>query len=357
MRPKLVALVGVLLLLSVTGCATPAPSPSSGTRSVPSASKTPPPTGIAVSSTGASPPPTLAAVMVPWNAAGVRTGTDAAPPAPSTPAPTKVPGCDDATFLLLPTSARTAPTTSQGGLTTFVLQFTGTTSCSMNPVFFGITMTAADGTILPIDSMPAGPPHPSIVIRPHQLVFGSISWTVNQGRPHPAQLAFNIGDIPSSTPPISISVADVSVPPQPRRPSPQSSGQSTAYGLLTSAADAATLATLTAAVTAPAAVRTSATLLYSVTLTNSTNTTVPLTGCPQFVEQLTVVPLKTSTTVGARGPLNCAQLPPALTARSSVTMQMQLDTAGQVLGPGWLTRQLLEHGHVATAVTTPVLVH
>ncbi len=109
--------------------------------------------------------------------------------------------------------------------------------------------------------------------------------------------------------------------------------------------------------TAPAVVRTFSTLSYTVTLTNPTNTTVPLTSCPQFVEQLTVVPLKTSTTVGARGPLNCAHLPLALTAGSSVTMQMQLDTAGQVRGPGWLTWQLLEHGHAATAVTTPVLVH
>lgn len=355
MRSKLVALVGVLLLLSVNECATPSPSPSSGTRSVSSASKAPPPTGIAVSSTGASPTPTLAPVL--WNAAGVRTFTDAPPPAPSTPAPTNVPGCDGAEFLLLPTSARTAPTTSQGGLTTFVLQFTGTTSCSINPAFFGITMTAADGTTVPIDSTPAGPAHLSIVIRPHQLVFGSISWTVNQGSPHPTQLTFNLGDTPSSTPPISISVTDVTVPPPPHTPSPQSSGQSTAYGMLTSAADPATLSTLTGAVTSPAAVRTSATMLYTVTLTNFTNTTVPLTGCPQFVEQLTVVPLKASTTTGARGPLNCAHLPKALTAGSSVTMQMQLNTAGQVLGPGWLTWQLRERGHAATAVTAPVLVH
>ncbi len=68
------------------------------------------------------------------------------------------------------------------------------------------------------------------------------------------------------------------------------------------------------------------------------------------------MPLKTPTTVGARGPLNCSHLPQAITANSSVTMQMQLDTAGQIAGQGGLTWQLLDHGHQATAVTTPVTV-
>jgi hypothetical protein len=321
-RPKLVVLVGVLLL-SAAGCARSAPSPPSATPSLPSAS-TPSPTGIAVSSTPASPAPTLAAEVVPWNPAGVRAVTQTAPAARSTPAPTNPPGCDGAELRLLPASARTAPTI-EGWLTTFVLQFTGSSPCSMNPGYFGVTVTAADGATLPIDTMPTGAGSSSLMlIRPHQLVFGSIRWAVNPGRPHPhpTQLIFNIGDSPSAAQSISISVADVSIPPHPSSPSPQSAWGSTAYGLMTSAADPATLATLTAAVTAPATVRASSTLLYAVTVTNPTNTTVPLTGCPQFVEQLTVVPLKTAITVGARGPLNCAYLPPAVTANSSVTMKM-----------------------------------
>ncbi len=239
--------------------------------------------------------------------------------------------------------------------TTFVVQFTGSAPCSTNPGLLGVTMTAADGTILPIDTMPAGPGHPPLRIGPHQLVFGSVQWAVKPGRPQPTHLKFALGDSPSVRP-ISISVADVSIPPHASSPDPQNAWQSTAYGQLNSAADPATLATLTATVTAPATVHVPSTLLYAVTLTNPTNTTVPLTGCPQFGEQLSVVPLKTPTTVGARGPLNCSHLPHAITANSSVTMQMQLDTAGQVAGPGRLTWQLLDRGHEATAGTTFVTV-
>lgn len=352
-RPKLIVLVGVVLLMSAAGCATPAPLLPSVSPSAPSANMSPSPTGIARSSTPASPTPTLAAV-VPWNPAGVRSVTEIMPAAQSIPAPTNLPGCDGAKFRLLPTSARTAPILQEWS-TTFVLAFTGSSPCSTNRGFFGVTMTAADGSTLPIDTMPAGPAHPLLVIRPHQLVFGSITWAVNQGRRHPTHLTFDIGDTPSPQP-IDIPVADVSIPPHPTSPSPRNTGGSTAYGLLTFAADPGVLATLTVAVTAPATVRASSTLLYAVTLTNPTNTTVPLTGCPQFVEQLSVVPLKTPTTVGARGPLNCAHLPPTITANTSVTMQMQLDTAGQVPGPGGLTWQLLDHGHEATAGTTLVTV-
>ncbi|MET3808799.1 hypothetical protein ABIB25_005829 [Nakamurella sp. UYEF19] len=172
----------------------------------------------------------------------------------------------------------------------------------------------------------------------------------------PARLGFAFGDTPSVRP-ISISVADVSIPAHSGSHTPQNAWQSTVYGLLTSAVDPGTLATLTAKVVAPATVRVPDSLRYTVTLTNTTNTTVPLTGCPQFAEQLSVVPVKLPTTIGARGPLNCSDLPPAIPANSSVTMQMQLDTAGQIAGQGGLTWQLLDHGgREVTAAVAPIAV-
>jgi len=352
MHPKLIVLVGVVLLMSAAGCATSAPLPPSVSPSATSANLTPSSTAIARTSTPASPAPTSTAAE-PWNPAGVRSVTDLAP-ADAPPAPANLLGCDGAEFRLLPHSARTTSTNGGYLTTTFVLQFTGSAPCSMSSELPGVNMTAADGTILPIDSLPAGPGSSLMRIGPHQLVFGSIWWAPKQGRPHPAHLTFTLRDHPPA--PISIPVADVSIPPHPTNRSPQNAWQSTAYGRLTFAADPATLATLTATVMAPATVHVPSTLLYAVTLTNPTNTTVPLTGCPQFGEQLSVVPLKTPTTVGARGPLNCSHLPRAITANSSVTMQMQLDTAGQVAGPGRLTWQLLDRGHEATAGTTFVTV-
>jgi hypothetical protein len=347
------ALVGALLLLTAAGCAAPAPRSSAvSTNSTPATSTTS--STRATGSLLVTPPTTSTAVTVPWNGAGVRSVADLAPPATSPPAPSG-PGDCTGGFQLLPRSPRTTSPSGGNSTTTFVVQYNGSAPCSTNPGFFGVTMTAADGTTLPIDSMPAGPYHPPLRIGPHQLVFGSIQWAVAPGRPQPTHLTFTLGDTPSVRS-ISIPVADVSRPPQSSSPAPQNAGQATAYGLLTSAAAPATLATLTAAMATPATVHVPSTLLYVVTLINTTNTAVPLVGCPQFAEQLSVVPLKTPTTVGAAGSLNCSRLPRAIIANSSVTMLMKLDTVGQVAGPGRLTWQLLDHGHKATAVMTAVTV-
>jgi len=353
-RANLVALVGVLLLMTAAGCAAPAPLPSAMSTSVPTATGTPSSTRFA-SSTSVAPPATSTAVPVPWNPAGVRSVVDLVPAAALQPASANLPQCGGSEFTLLPSSARTT-STSGGFLTTgFVVQFTGSAPCWSNAGLFGVNMTAADGTIVPIDTMPAGPGHLPLRIGPHQFVFGSVQWAVKPGRPQPTHLTFALGDTPSGRS-ISIAVADVSIPSHSSTPAPENDWQSSAYGLLTSAVDPATLATLTATMTAPATVRVPSTLRYTVTLTNTTTTTVPLTGCPQFGEQLSVVPVKFPTIIGGRGPLNCSDLPRAITANSSVTMQMQLDTTGEIAGPGGLTWQLLDHGYAATEVVTPVTV-
>ena len=345
------ALVCMVLLMTSAGCAAPAPLPSAASTSALPASSTTSPTPTATS-IDATPPTT--AVPIPWNPAGVRSAADLAQAASSPPAPVSPSGCTGE-FRPLSNSPRTTTTSGGYSTTTFVVQYNGSTSCSTNPGFFGVNMTAADGTIVPIDTMPAGPAHPPIRINPHQFVSGSVEWAVAPGRPQPTHLTFALGDAPSVRL-ISISVADVRIPPHSSSHDPQNAWQSIAYGLLTSAADPATLATLTATVSAPATATVPSTLRYTVTLTNTTDTTVPLVGCLQFSEQLSVVPLKYPTTVGARGPLNCARLPHAITADSSVTMQMQLDTAGQVAGPGGLTWQLLDHGHEVTEGMTPLTV-
>lgn len=344
--------MGALLLMTAAGCAAPAPLPFAVSTSAAPATRTPSSTRPA-GSTGVTPPAT--AVPVPWNPAGVRSVADLVPPAAPSPAPGNLPQCSGGEFRLLPRSAQTTSTSGGYMTTTFVVQFTGSAAPCSSSGLSGLTMISADGTIVPIDSVPSVPAHPLLELRAHQLVFGSIWWAAKPQRPRPTHLTFTLGDTPAGRP-ISISVADARIPPHSSTHSPQNAWQSTAYGLLTSAADPATLATLTATVTAPAAVRVPSSLRYTVTLTNPTDTTVPLTGCPQFGEQLSVVPVKIATSVGARGPLNCAHLPRAITANSSVTMQIQLDTAGLIAGHGALAWQLLDHGHEATAASTPVTV-
>lgn len=344
---KLTVLVGALLL-SAAGCATAATLPlGSAQVSVTSARSVP--------TSAASTVPTLPAV-VPLNQASmtVDNGSISLPPSPTAPANT--PGCDGRDFQLLPASAATEPTADQWLRTTFVLRFNGASSCAAGPGIFGVSMTAADGTSLPIDAIPAGGGGWSpLPVHPRQLLMGALDWAVTQGNRHPTELTFYIGD--TTAHPINVSVADVTIPPHPVNPDPTSPWRSTAYGQMTSAADPASLATLTVAISVADTVLVPATLSYTVTLANPTDVAVPLTGCPQFAEQLSVVPQKTPIIVGARGPLNCSHLPPALGANSSVTLQMQLHTAGEVPGPGQLTWQLLDHGKTATTATAFVTVH
>lgn len=267
----------------------------------------------------------------------------------SPPAPTNLRQCGGGQFELLPDSGRTTSTSGGYLATTFVMQFTGSAACSMEPGFFGVDMIAADGSKLPIDTMPAGPAHEPLRVGAHQLVFGVVSWSVAPGRALPTHLTFTLGNN-SSVLPASIPVADVKIPAHSSDHSPENAWQSTAYGLLTSVADAGSLASLTATIMAPATVRAPSVLRYTVTLTNPTTTSVPLVGCPQFDEQLSVVPLKTPITVGAHGPLNCSMMPRAISAGSSVTMQMELDSKGEIAGDGGLTWQVSDsENHTVSA--------
>lgn len=202
-----------------------------------------------MSSTSVTPPAASTAVPVPWNPAAVQSGADPVPAAEPPIAPANLDQCGGPGFRLLPNSPQSTSTSGGYMTTTFVLQFIGSAPCSINPGFFGVDMAAADGTNVPIDAMPAGPAHRPLEVRPQQFVFGSKEWTVKPGLPHPSRLTFVLGDTPSR--PLTLSVADVPIPPHSSTPSPENAWHSTAYELLTSSADPASLATLTATATAP----------------------------------------------------------------------------------------------------------
>ena len=349
MRTILAVLIGAALLMA-TGCAAPEPAPTAVGTAALMTSTAPSSTRMPVS---AKVPPSASstAVTVPWNSAGVRSVDGESQAAVRPPLPTNLPPCAGSDFSLLPSSGRTTSNSSGFSTTTFVVRFGGRTACSMSSGIFIVTLTAADGTVVPVDSGSTGPMRAPLRIGPGQMVFGDIDWSVRTGRPHPTQLTFDLGD-PPSVGSISVPVADVRTPLQPTDPSPENAGQTTASGVLTSAADPATVATLTTAVTAPATVKRHSKLLYEVTLTNVTDTAVSLSKCPQFVEELTVKTPDSLISAGERGPLNCAHLPPTVAAHSSVTLQMELDTARLVPGPGQLTWYLLDHGQGAMAPVT-----
>lgn len=133
----------------------------------------------------------------------------------------------------------------------------------------------------------------------------------------------------NTTSDLRVPLASVTIPAHPRNPSNQGPWRSTAIGSIEAVTDAGTLASLTATVTAPTTIINGDVLRYTVTLTNPTATAVTLADCPDFVERLDVTPLKTATTVGFRGPLNCAQAPKTVGAGQTVSFGFELATAGE----------------------------
>lgn len=155
----------------------------------------------------------------------------------------------------------------------------------------------------------------------------------------------------NATSDLRVPLGSVTIPPHPRNPSNEGPWRSTAIGSIEAVTDAGTLASLTATVTAPATITDGDVLRYTVTLTNPTDMAVTLADCPAFVERLDVIPLKTATTVGFRGPLNCAQAPKTVGAGQTVRFHFELPTAGEIPGPGRLTWQLLAENFAASTAT------
>jgi hypothetical protein len=236
--------------------------------------------------------------------------------------------------------------------TNFVLRSIAADPCSLGYGFVDIELFSAAGTALPIDFAPSGGGSiagSELFARPGQLISGTATWAVYQGRaPRPARLVINPdGLAASANDPLSASLAAVTIPPHPVDPSNIGPWRATAYGTFDHVTTPGTLASLTAIVSAPGTIVIGTILRYSLTLTNPTNTAVPLTPCPDFVQRIDVVPLKSATTVQVRGPLNCPPAPKTLAPGESVTFDYQLDTSGEVPGPGTLTWQLVDGSSAA----------
>jgi hypothetical protein len=284
---------------------------------------------------------------IPWNGSGVYPDTGIYRAATRAVAPAGLRLCANADLRV--ESAHTSANDSGNGwlTTTFVLRSVAADPCSLGYGFGDIELFAADGTALPIDAIPSGGAAiagSALFARPGQLISGTATWAVYEGRaPRPTRLVINL-DRPaaSADDPLSVSVAAVTIPPHPEDPSNIGPWRATSYGEFDQVVDPGTLASLTVAVSAPTTIVIGTNVRYSVTLTNPTSTAVPLTPCPDFAQRIDVVPLKVATTVEYRGPLNCAPAPTTLAPGDSVTFDYQLDTSGEVPGPGTLTWQLVD---------------
>lgn len=296
-------------------------------------------------------------MRVPWNAATVRPDTTVSPVAPQVAAPDGLRRCTNADVRL--ESVRTDPTADGDGwlITTFVLRSVTSTDCSIPNGLVVAELVDDAGAALPVDSIPSGPaPSPyAFLVRPGQLIYGDARWAVYAGRaPRPARLVIYVywrGDVANEG--LSVSVTEIAIPAHPRQPSNRGPWRATSYGSIRSVTHPGSLASLTATVSAPATIVVGAVLRYSVTLTNPTTTAVPFSPCPDFIQRLDVIPSKHATTVGFRGTLNCGQAPNTISPGESVTFDYELDTTGQIPGPGRLTWNLLD-GQTA-AITAPTM--
>lgn len=305
--------------------------------------------------------PSSTPVVVPWSPAGLRADTTTLRPPAKIGAPNGMRPCSDTDFVLVSGKTDLAPSGDGWLTTTFVLSSVGPTPCAISNKFVDVALLASTGTPLPTDAIPSGGPAvPSMLsVRPGQLVTGRASWAVYEGRaPRPARLVINPSGQTStrSSSALSVSLAGVTIPPEPRTPSNLGPWRSTAYGSVDTVTDPGTLGSLGATVTAPPSVALGAVLRYRVTLTNPTATAVTLATCPDFVEQLDVIPAKTPTTVGFRGPLNCAPAPKAIGAGEAVIFELELATAGEVPGPGSLTWSLVAGDTTLLTATTRLTV-
>jgi hypothetical protein len=292
---------------------------------------------------------------IPWNASGVHRDTGTYRAAARAVAPAGLRRCTNAD-LQVESAHTSAHASGDGWLSTnFVLRSIAADACSLGYGFVDIELFSAAGTALPIDFAPSGGGSiagSEFFARPGQLISGTATWAVYESRaPRPTRLVINPGGLAASAnDPLSVSLTAVTIPPHPGDPSNLGAWRATSYGSFDHVTTPGTLASLSAMVSAPGTIMVGTILRYSLTLTNPSNTAVPLTPCPDFVQRIDVVPLKIATTVQFRGPLNCPPAPKTLSPGESVTFDYQLDTSGEVRGPGTLTWQLLD-GSTA-AVTT-----
>lgn len=310
------------------------------------------------SSVGISSPQHSNVPVVPWSSAGVRADTTAISPSAKIAAADGLRRCVDTDFSLVSSKTHSAASDDGRLTTSFVLHSVASTTCAISNGSVIVVLVTSAGVELPHDLMPQGPgpAHPrTLAVAPGQLVSGNATWAVYEERaPRPTQLVINISGQSNRIGDLSVPLDSVTIPPHPRYlPNPW---RSTAYGFVEAVTTPGTLASLTATVTAPTNVTNGDVLRYAITLTNRTATAVTFPGCPDFVERLDVVPVKVATTVGFRGPLNCARAPKTVEAGHAVRFHYELPTTGETPGQGRLTWQLLAGDTAAVTATAGVTV-
>lgn len=310
-------------------------------------------------------PSSYASRPVPWSAAGGRVTTETAPPPAVARATPGTRGCVSDDFTLVSGSSKPALGSSGWMVTTYTLVSVATSPCADYELSAGLV--DAQGTPLPVDAVPSGggahaisegPPR----VDPGDLVTGTASWAVVRGATNPPAALVVLPDrlavAPRTRPPLAVSLAGVTIPPNPENPVVGGGGpwRSTSYGNEITVSQPGGLSSLTTVVTAPVSVRLGQLLTYTVELHNPTDDPVSLAECPEFVEVLSVVPQKEPISSGARGPLNCAAAPPSIAPGESVVFLMELSTVGVVTGPGFVTWQLLAHGALVANTRTDLTV-
>ena len=276
---------------------------------------------------------------MPWNPTGfVADNGDVTYPDPTEP-PRSTPGCRSADFEL--TFDRTGPAPTQGQfrrgwqLTVFTLRYDGRSACALSGQSFGGDLITASGRELPDDRFIGGPFIPARLVRPGQLVLGSVQWAVKLTQePRPAELVIDpTGSTTTPNPHLAASLRGVAIDPRPGGGFVDGPDwKAAATGYVDTIADAGSTASLRGSYAGPAHVRLGSVLHFAIALENDGPAPVPLDPCPRMADELYVVIIKFPTIIGQHGPVNCARAPTTIRPGRAVTLQVEQSTTGEIAG-------------------------
>lgn len=292
---------------------------------------------------------------VPWSAAGGRATTEVAPLAATARAAQGTRGCVSDDFRVVSGSSKPGFGSRGWMVTTYTLVSVASTPCAPFGEALSAVLVDAQGTPLPVDAWSSGGParlEGPPLVGPGDIVTGTVSWAVVRGATNPPANVVILPDrlvvAPRKRPPLAVSLAGVTIPPNPQNPSSGGGGpytwRSTAEGQEVAISRPGSLASLTVTVTAPASVHLGQLLSYTVELKNPTDESVSLAGCPEVIGVLSVVPQKVAVSSGRRGPLNCSAAPRSIAPHSAVVFRMEQSSVGLVTGSGYVTWQLVTKG-------------
>jgi hypothetical protein len=228
-------------------------------------------------------------------------------------------------------------------LFTLVVQSHRTTPCYVKPAPPAIDLIDGQGrTVVHGGGNPSAIGYVGVrVVKPNQVI------TLSTGVCAEADIAtlivtFRPPESKGAAAAVSIPLSGRPITPCPARPGTHIEAGASSDAL--TLADAGSVTSLVVSIDAPAQVRSGTTLRYTLTLTNATNTAVPLTPCPSY-EQGLIDPLNNlhNQPGVATGMLNCAAAPPAIAPHTSIAITMNLDTTGIPTGTRTLVWSWLGH--------------